>query len=48
MSNLPLGSENHPDAPWNESETFECYECGAEMDSDKHYCSTKCFNSSMR
>lgn len=48
MSNIPAGTENDPDAPWNEYEVFYCRECDAEMDSDRWYCSTKCFNASMR
>lgn len=27
---------------------FECQECGADMQEDKQYCSSKCFESSMR
>ena len=27
---------------------YECYECGADMEEDKQYCCSKCFESSMR
>lgn len=47
-SNLPLGAEFDKSAPWNEKEEFFCRECDAEMDSDRWYCSTKCFNASNR
>ena len=46
---LPAGAENDPNAPWNEKDQeFECRMCGEPMDTDKHYCSTSCFNADMR
>jgi C4-type Zn-finger protein len=28
MSNLPIGTQNHPDAPWNQKEVEPCPVCG--------------------
>lgn len=47
MNNLPIGSENDPNAPWN-NEQHACYECGKPIDVDDMYCSQSCFIASMR
>lgn len=33
MNNLPAGSENHPSAPWNNEDEFECNVCGTPIES---------------
>lgn len=47
-NNLPIGSENDPEAPYNQNDNeFECTECGKSMSSDSGVCSSKCFKTSM-
>ena len=46
-SNIPIGSENDPRAPWNEKDTFECTECGAPVDREGDTCSKDCFKASL-
>lgn len=42
MSNIPIGSENDPNAPWNEDEgELECKYCG-EAITKGFYCDKNC------
>lgn len=46
-NNIPAGAENHPNAPWNDTEEFECKECGEPMSEDSGYCSNSCWKASL-
>lgn len=43
MSNLPVGAENDPNAPWNEEKEYECAMCGEPMSKNTTYCSNACY-----
>lgn len=47
MSNYPLGAENHPNAPYNETDNHECPVCGAEVETQGMTCSTMCHKTMM-
>ena len=41
--NLPIGSSNRSDAPWNEADDFhECLNCTEIIPDDKNFCSKWC------
>ena len=40
LNNLPLGSENDPNAPWNQNDNNECSFCGASC--INKYCNDDC------
>lgn len=48
MKNIPVGSDNDPNAPWNErEEDFECDECGVPINKEGLCGSKHCLEASM-